>query len=258
MNVKQHFISKYISEYIRNETTFSYLFVLNISSKDFRTKIFDFTKTFFEAGHKFGFFQCQDDNILKVLLDKRKRFLYSKLFEESDYIKLVDIENYNAPNFTQMYMSIPNIMGKYDLLPYQRENIRYLEYLQIFNTDSINCLETLNNGFWQNEVSFYIESESTIWLEEIDVYMDEQEGYTRLDFPVDNHFIAYRITPRFNSFLREIKNKIEKLGGIFKLDETESKMKYITENGILLDGRIIYQEDIDEGRVKFPSSSKCS
>jgi len=72
---------------------------------------------------------------------------------------------------------------------------------------------------------------------------------------VDNNVLAYRNAPRFNSYLRDLKdifiNKYEWL--VEKSDENIFFYnEFETEEGILLDGKIIYQEDIDEGRVKIP------
>lgn len=43
----------------------------------------------------------------------------------------------------------------------------------------------------------------------------------------------------------------EELGGILELGPTESRRNAATEEGILLDEKIIYQEDMDEGRINL-------
>lgn len=72
---------------------------------------------------------------------------------------------------------------------------------------------------------------------------------------IDNRVIAYRNAPRYNSFLRGIKHISEKYGFEFCVREgsiNKIQRPYETFEGVLLDGKIIYQEDIDEGRVKIP------
>ena len=80
--------------------------------------------------------------------------------------------------------------------------------------------------------------------------MDNNDKPINFEPPVDNRFYAYRITPRFNSFLRELKTRIQELGGTITLDDEHHED--VTINGVLLDGKIVFQEDIDEGRILLP------
>lgn len=66
-------------------------------------------------------------------------------------------------------------------------------------------------------------------------------------------FYAYRVTPRFNSFLKLMKDEIQKLGGNVQL---VSKNHHDVEiDGILLDGKIVLQEEIDAGLIDIPSKT---
>ena len=71
---------------------------------------------------------------------------------------------------------------------------------------------------------------------------------------IDNRLIAYRNTPRLNSFIRELKNFVLKNEGTwdFDLDIGSVKENQVPPDGILLDGQLIYQEDIASGKVKIP------
>ena len=72
---------------------------------------------------------------------------------------------------------------------------------------------------------------------------------------IDNRIVAHKNIPRYNSFLRDLKNlghlhkmklKIECENGGF-----EARNVNETPDGILINGKIIYQEDIDEGRISL-------
>jgi hypothetical protein len=73
------------------------------------------------------------------------------------------------------------------------------------------------------------------------------EFYTK---NIDNSELAYLNTPRLNSFLRELKKLCLFYGGEFTfenlIDEDPNKPSWINENGILMNGEIIYYEDIIE------------
>lgn len=60
--------------------------------------------------------------------------------------------------------------------------------------------------------------------------------------------LAYSNTPRLNSYLRALKTCVESYGGSCEMD-TRNKYFNNVDYGIPLDGKIIYQEDIDEGRI---------
>jgi hypothetical protein len=125
--------------------------------------------------------------------------------------------------------------------------------LSLENTDSLYKIDLFEYDFEDNTVHVGINSSSNIWWEEIVVTILEGEAWNDrqvLNPPLNNRPWAYRITPRFNSFLRDVKEVINSLEGNVLLEEYNKK--YVTEDGILLDGRIVYQEDIDEGRVKLP------
>ncbi len=82
-------------------------------------------------------------------------------------------------------------------------------------------------------------------------YIENDEGNAFLD----NRIIAYRNAPRYNSLLRGVKKLCKKYG--FSIDLAEGDLNYErstyeTVDGILLDGKIIYQEDIEDGTIKLP------
>jgi len=81
-----------------------------------------------------------------------------------------------------------------------------------------------------------------------------------------NEFLSYRNTPRLNSFLRELKNVTINCNGLWSCVveprinkiingttiEGFNFLKTFGDCAIPLNGEIIYQEDVDDGRVKIP------
>jgi hypothetical protein len=81
----------------------------------------------------------------------------------------------------------------------------------------------------------------------------------------DNKILAYRNTPRLNSFLRDLRQLVDKYGGKWEFESEGQLMHYnygwdysfpfesvYNDHCVPLDGKIIYQEDIDEGRIALP------
>ena len=108
--------------------------------------------------------------------------------------------------------------------------------------------------YTRNEFPFYMgfSSHSDIWWADLEAIAPEGASRFRefLNNPLDNRPFAYRITPRLNSFVRDMNAFTLNLGGKIYYDRAN---QYCTEEGVLLDGKIIYQEDIDEGRVVPPN-----
>lgn len=117
---------------------------------------------------------------------------------------------------------------------------------------------------------FGIKSYSDIWLDKVADYkfLDPDVNFEkRLNRVIDNRPLAYRHTPRLNSFLRSLKAIVLEYDGKWTFDSThnglqlrtnmkiksdEDSDKIWSDCAIPLDGKFIYQEDIDEGRIKIP------
>lgn len=72
---------------------------------------------------------------------------------------------------------------------------------------------------------------------------------------IDNRIVAYQNAPRYNSLLREIKLLCKKYGFYIGLSEEgvlKERSPYETEDGILLDNKIVYQEDLGKGIINVP------
>lgn len=82
----------------------------------------------------------------------------------------------------------------------------------------------------------------------------ENKKCREFKYPIDNSDLAYLNTPRLNSFIRDLKKLCFKYGATDFEFENLGLIDF-TENGVLLDGEIIYYEDIydilpDEHRYK--------
>lgn len=112
------------------------------------------------------------------------------------------------------------------------------------------------------DLTFDFFSKSNIWLDDIELDDTsigkelEKYGYSTFDPPFDNRPTAYRITPRFNSFLRDLKQFVDELNGWLEAEEMIIPASFTyaknPEGYILLDGQLIFQEDIDSGKIKIP------
>lgn len=114
------------------------------------------------------------------------------------------------------------------------------------NTGGINLKYVKDDD---NGMYFTISTFTDMWWETVCLNQSlfDDTDYERGDFEIDNRYVAYHNTPRLNSFIRDLIHlAVEKYG--FILEPGHEEFKY----GIPLDGKIICQEDIDEGRVKLP------
>jgi len=105
------------------------------------------------------------------------------------------------------------------------------------------------------EVGFIIESHCSIWLDKTPnfKFMNKDGEVTFFEFS-DNKEIAYQNTPRLNSFLRDLKALILKYGGsctfydyasyLESNDNIKSKIDADNRQGLLLENKLIYQEDV--------------
>lgn len=114
-------------------------------------------------------------------------------------------------------------------------------------------------------VRFGIESHSSIWLDTPpDFKYINENNEERWTENIQNSRIAYKNTPRLNSFLRDVKALVIEHGGYCLLYDYESLTAHNQNNnsmqearereGLSLNGQIIYQEDIDSGKVKLPEA----
>lgn len=165
------------------------------------------------------------------------------------------VNNENIPIYPSISKyCLPNIDGnlvfdyfdidyEYEAIPLINSNIgiysKKQRTLLIGNNESSFTDFTYN---YHLDFGFSLSSESEFWFQEAQ--------YSGKSF--DNSFLAYHNTPRLNSFIRDLKDIwVNKYNWTFDIERGYPGVSEIGE--ILLDGKIIYQEDVDEGKVILPS-----
>ncbi len=241
-------VNRIWQEYIENIDSFTYQVVIPVSSDDFKERILDFDNSFLSIGDKTGLFKYGHRETKLTYIEARKKVFFNK---NRQWIELLDLEQLKETSINNMNMLIPNERGELDVLSYHRPFVN-LRFLDLNKGDLFHMSELRDLSFWYENLSLSIGSNSTIWWDEIAVTLGDNGYPLDLDPPINNRFFSYRITPRFNSFLRDLTLKVNEIGGSVELES--GIRKFVTPEGILLDGEIIYQEDIDEGRVKLPES----
>ena len=122
---------------------------------------------------------------------------------------------------------------KYNKLPYEQS---------VFKLEGIGF--NLENKQFLNErqVGFEISAYSEFWFEKI-------RWTTKIENN-DNYSIAINNTPRFNSFLRDLKSLwTEQMDGKFEVDF--NWYGNLNDEGILIKNQIIYQEDVENSSNDF-------
>lgn len=226
-------------EYMADFEFFSYTFKLSFNRNNWAELQFEFNKFFMSIGKKYELLYYKNE--LEFTLENFTRFSKSKGIISPLLFKQMMVEAHEDEDY---YIKVPVLTNKQinlDEICYRRP---FLYFSLIMFSEYGLFLDDVLKGNEDDEFSFElrISSQSNIWLEQIHITLDEDKVIT-LDPLANNKPWAYAITPRFNSFLRDLKNKVIELGGIAYLDEGSYKEKYVTENGILLDGKIIYIED---------------
>jgi len=137
------------------------------------------------------------------------------------------------------------------------EDSRNIFYTEIDSIESDICIDNRNvvkmvlgdslesGKIFSIPIGFFIEVRSNIFFPFL-----EDDFCNKI---INNKANAYLNTPRFNSFLKSLKELFYERGWDFEFEYDHKPLEileFFTENGILIDGQIIYQEDIDNGKVR--------
>ncbi|WP_343604131.1 hypothetical protein [Fluviicola sp.] len=237
--MKKYFWKKEIDNYY----AFWYTIKLTVKHSDFSKKILDLDHWFLSIGAKYELFKLEDQDLIEEYVKRRQNCFFNR---NREWLGLLDFEQFPDTSLEKMVIALPDCNGKLEFYPQGFSSYLYIHPGII--DSNYNELSQLSN--WERQITVSIASRSTIWNDKIIYGTDENNNPVNFEPPIDNLFYAYRITPRFNSFLRDLKMKIEELGGAIVLDDEHHED--VTEDGILLNGNIVYQEDINAGRVLFP------
>ena len=229
-----------------------------VNEKTYKEKILNFDVNFLCLANKYKLLtlkfekEVDFENFLQQYYASRSEIFFNNQ-SEKQYLYLLDLYQFlNYPKFTAKTTVYETFEGKIKPVEYITE-VNYNgkdAFLSFDGQGSFLDLKELKKDYqenWEEEVTLSIISNSNIWLDVIDL---SEVSRSKENDLIDNRVLAYRLTPRLNSFLRDLKNYVISIGG--EVDLVEHFGKYVTEEGVLLDGKIIYQEDIDEGRVQLP------
>lgn len=236
----------YWEEYIDGIESFTYNIMIPVSSEDFKKKILDFDLAFLSIGDRTGFFKFSQSDMIFNYINCRKKMFFN---QNRQWVELLDLEQFEGSSIKNMNLLIPNEIGELEVISYHRPFVN-VRFLQLNRGNFFHLSEVLDLPYWYENLSVSVGSNSTIWWEDIETALDDNGYPIDLNPPLNNRFFSYRVTPRFNSFLRDLTMVVEKLEGTIELDG--GNKRFVTHKGILLDGKIIYQEDIDEGRIQIP------
>ena len=233
-----------------NKSSFEWTFSLPITSENWKEKILQLDSEFLQKGKKYGLFYFEKD------ISKNYKEVRTKNFFKgaNRRIELLGFENYfeheDEGHIERMILDIP--IASSEGIVNRPESIRRpfvnLRVLEINNSTGLYLdeVEDLPFGF-EEVVYFTLSSSSNIWWDEISYREDKEGNVHKLSLPKNNRPWAYKISPRFNSLLRDLVSKTMELGGEVLLEEFNKK--HVTDKGILLDGKILYHEDIASGSI---------
>ena len=246
------------SPYINHFDAFDFSLEIPLNEENYKQKILEFDACFFEKGAEFGIYnfieaeKINNGETHKYINDYVACRTKNMFKEEPGYITLGGINNWDYylnsadPESSFITINIPIFdQGEWEY--------KAVDPFGLFSKDS--AMKDFDRQFdyktkkkWNNIIEIEFFSRSNIWYDEIEY--SQLKEFMIVDPPANNRPVAYRISPRFNSFLRDLKNKTYSLGGEFILNVPSSKLS--DDGYILLDGQVIFQEDIDSGKIKIP------
>lgn len=220
---------------------FSYSCEIKVSHKNFveRTKIFE--EELMKLGKKYELFYFKEKELHEEYLQKKE----SRLNES---ITLFDLWKNLNNEMSKLYIKFPLSTNNYTEKSLSTKEFSHI--LEI-HSNEVTYYPEIEGNSASKTISTTISSNSNIWWQHIDISIDKNKNILNFSPPINNSHIAYRIVPKFNSFLRDLRNIVEHLEGKLVLDAGDNR--FATKKGILLDNKIIYQEDIDEGGVELPT-----
>ena len=213
----------------------SYDFEFSITSENYVEKILNFDAIFIRSTHQYGLIYWGSIDVEEFIRQykkmRQKKFFYEKY------------KNYHLFDITY----INQFLLKYCGLHIQYNGHSVEKYIQTFRGEEI-VHQSIRFFDFVNMSDFY-----ACDLEGLD-FWQENAGILLSFDSKDLHLMPYDTKidyiPRFNSFLREVSKFVKQMDGKIKTDSIPEEL--MTIEGFLLNGKIIYQEDIDEGREIVP------
>ncbi len=246
------------SHYIKNSSSINFSLKIPINEENYIQKILKFDSWFFEKGAQFGMYNFietekinrgETQKYINEYVSSREKRMFKR---DAEFITLGGVFNWDySLNLVKTQGTFHTInIPIFENGQWQYQSVNPFGILEresdVLYDDDLHDFK--KNKIWNNIVEIVFFSSSNIWYDEIEY--TQLEEYLTFSPPVDNRPVAYRISPRFNSFLRELKTMTYSLEGEFILHTHSEKLS--AEGYILLDGQVVFQEDIDSGKVKIP------
>lgn len=212
----------------------SYNFKFLINSENYRERILDFDIAFIKIAHRYGLMYLGDIDVDEFVMDYRS-LREQEFFEEGyENYYLLDMGQLNIL-LSKKYNSFILFSSGYDYntkIFYNEKCIgQFIHFLDIGNMSDFFARDLEGLVFWEQNAS-------------LGLFFDNED---LCNMPYDTK-VAY--IPKFNSFLRDISKVVKGLGG--KIETDCMVEEFITPDGFLLNERIIYQDDIEDGKEPFP------
>jgi len=238
----------YWTPYLKSIPSFTYEFSFKVNSENYKERILAFDSVFLKKGIELGicvFDELENNDAVEYYLsDRREKFWLQPNYNNA--MNLLDLKQSKSylgtatPVINAPFVKPNNIVSE--------EFVDLKTSFAMLRFDGLQDVreDELLEEFWEEkEIFFSISSNSNIWWDEFNLtILNGVKWSERVLFmpTADNRSCSYRITPRFNSLICEISNIINVFEGKILLEEFNSR--YVTEQGILIDGEVIYQEDI--------------
>lgn len=249
LNVKSDDTSSYWVDFDCDMIEYSFEWMTNESKIQLENQIVDFIKSYIKLTFQYGILippfvqletlDSQIENIIKINSD------ISEIEIPDPCIVFSHLYSYQR---TQLYPTI---------LFTEKDNKIKCE--KIVNLDLLMTLEDMKNG---NEGVYsppirinFLKDTLTLKMSTDLFFLEIDNKKTKNDpliggksFWLDNSELAFLNTPRFNSFLRELKRLCFESGATFIYenlwDNDPLNPIYFSENGVLFNGEVIYYEDV--------------
>ncbi len=243
-------MKKYWTTYLKHLPSFTYEFSFNIHRENFMDRILEFDEVFLKRGLQFGLFSFNGLESLASIDEyvQSRRAEFKKDPDKNHPLKLLHVGVWDENCGLERLFFLPSEKSSNPGL--HRAAISHKSQAVMNFNNEINLYYDDLQGPGVDDALIWIgiSSSSNIWWEELPITIlngDTWADCQTFDPPLDNRYWAYQCTPRFNSFLREVKTLVEQFEGSVLLEEHQKE--YVTEQGILLDGKIVYQEDLNDG-----------
>lgn len=233
--------------YLKHLPSFYFELSFKVNVDNYTERILKFDKALLTKGFEYGivmFDAVSSYGAINRYLASRSSNFWTK--PKNKILRFIDFEQWPEYNDEgTRFIILPSI---------EDEKIRGKRFdfrNSIHEVMSLEVSQDLSEGklkeeFWEDKEMFMsLSSNSNIWWDEFNVTILNGEKWSDRKFinpPINNRPFSYQITPRFNSFLREMKEIIFDFDGKVKLEAHDTRR--VTMDGILLDGKIIFQEDL--------------